>query len=154
MSAERKAMRSDLVAALQTAMAAHVPLAGRKIVSAWSQDLDPASLPVVGVAVPLEEREPATMDTDQLEFRAVVVVKAKFAGASGTDGTEAEDWLDDAAEALVGPVEAALMTDGATDARGVALRSSAIEISGTGSPRVGTLTLTFGVTQLRARTRP
>ncbi|MBN8291031.1 hypothetical protein JI664_03545 [Rhodobacter sp. NTK016B] len=153
MSAERKALRADLRAAVASAIAEHAPLAGARIVSAWAQDISPDALPIVGIAVPTEGREPATMDTMAQDFRAVVVVKMKAKGLNGTDGPEAENALDDAAIALIDPIEAALMR-GTGPARDVALQSSAIDISGTGSPRIGTLTLTFGVQSWCARMQP
>lgn len=153
MSAERKALRADLRAALAS-IAAEVPaLAGVKVISAWSQSVDPKALPVLGVTVPTEEVEPISFDVEQLDMRAIIVAKVAITGADGTDGPEGEDELDDLALALCAPIEAALIRE-TGPARDAELRSSAIEISGTGSPRVGTLTLTFGVQTTRDRTRP
>lgn len=154
MSARRKALRADLIAAVETSTALYEPLAGRPVISAWAQDLDPRTLPVVGVALPLEQRDPLAMDTESVDYTVIVVVKLGIASSTNTDGPGGEDALDDAAEALIRPIEDSLIASGSVTARDVALRSSAIEISGTGSPRVGTLTLTFGVTEWRARTRP
>lgn len=147
MSAERKALRAALRDAVASAIADHAPLAGRPIISAWTTKIDPSALPLVGVTTPSEEREPLAQDTDGQNFLAVVVVKRAHEGG---DGTELEDTLDDDAEALVGPIEAGVQTL----TRDFALRSSAIEISGEGSPRIGTLTLTFGAQTTRARNLP
>lgn len=147
MSAERKALRADLLTALAAAQADIPVLAGRPVISAWTQDLSPEALPVIGLAVPLEEREPASQDTDLQELQAIVVVKIAHRGG---DDPDLEDALDDIAEDLVGPLEVALMTL----RRDVALKSSAIQISKEGSPRIGTLTLTFAAQTWRSRTRP
>ncbi|WP_127109927.1 hypothetical protein [Pararhodobacter zhoushanensis] len=147
MSAERKALREDLRVAVAAVMAGNPTWAGKSIISAWTTNLSPDALPVIGVATPTEERDAAAQDTDFQTFVAVVVVKRAHKGG---DGTELEDTLDDDAEALVGPIEAGVQAQG----RDFALRSSAIEISGEGSPRIGTLTLTFGATTTRARILP
>lgn len=147
MSTERKTLRADLLAAVATARSAHAPLAGCAIISAWTLALDPSALPVIGVSVPTERRDPAAQDTIAQDFQAVVVVKMTHKGG---DGPQIEDALDDAAEALADPIEMALMTT----TRAVALVSSAIDITGQGSTRVGTLTLTFGVQTWRARITP
>ncbi|MBN8294909.1 hypothetical protein JI664_23260 [Rhodobacter sp. NTK016B] len=147
MSIQRKTLRRDLIVAVSAAADDFPVLAGRPLISAWSKAVDPSALPVIGVAVPTEQREAVAQDSDGQEFRAVVVVKI---ACPGNDTSEAEDTLDDAAEALIGPIEDALMTD----TRDVALISSAIDISDSGSPRVGTLTLTFGASTIRARNIP
>lgn len=147
MSAERKALRADLLAAVEDVRQTLPEFLDHPLILAWSQNLDPSVLPVIGIAVPSEQRRALSQDVDEQDFRAIVVVKT---ACPGNDSTQAEDALDDLAEAFGGPVEAALMTD----TRDVALQSSAIEISAAGSPRVGTLTLTYAVQTLRARTRP
>ncbi|PWE26647.1 hypothetical protein C4N9_20490 [Pararhodobacter marinus] len=147
MSIQRKTLRRDLISAVRRAADDFPQLVGRPLISAWSQALDPTSLPVIGIAVPTELREAVAQDSDGQEFRAIVVVKI---ACPGDDSSKGEDTLDDAAEALIGPIEDALMTD----TRDVALISSAIDISDSGSPRVGTLTLTFGASTTRARNIP
>lgn len=147
MSVERKGLRADLIAAVTTAQASVAILAGRPIISAWTQDISEGALPVIGIAVPLEEREEVSQDTDGQDLRAVVVVKLAHKGG---DSPALEDALDDIAEALVGPIETSLVTG----RRDVALKSSAIQISEKGSPRIGTLTLTFSAQTWRSRTRP
>ena len=147
MSLQRKAFRAELLAAVAAAQPGIPALAGRPVISAWTQDISAEALPVIGVTVPSEEREPAAQDTDAQDMRGVVVVKI---GHKGGDNADLEDALDDIAEAMVGPIESALMTD----SRDVALRSSSIQISDKGSPRIGTLTLTFSAQTWRSRTRP
>lgn len=147
MSAERKALREDLIAAVTAARADIPVLAGRPIISAWTQDVDAKALPVIGVSVPAESRRDLTQDAVEQDFRAIVVVKIAHPGG---DTPTTEDALDDIAEGLADPIEAALMADG----RDVALISSAIEVSGAGSPRIGTLTLTFAAQTIRGRTSP
>lgn len=146
MSSTRKALRADLIEALAEVVTG-TALAAAPVISAWSQSLDPATLPVIGVTVPTEERSPAAMDADEVQITAIIVIKRI---APGDDSTDLEDALDDDAEALIGPLEAAMQ--GAS--RDFALRSSAIEISGAGSPRIGTLTLTFSASVWRGRTLP
>lgn len=147
MSVERKALRADLIAAVEAVQSALPLLAGRPIISAWTQDISEGALPVIGISVPLEERQEAAQDTDGQDLRAIVVVKLRHKGG---DSPDLEDDLDDIAEGLIGPIETALMTD----RRDVALKSSAIQISEKGSPRIGTLTLTFSAQTWRSRTRP
>lgn len=147
MSDQRKALRADLRAAVETVIAGNPSWAGKSIISAWTTNLSPDALPVIGITTPSETREPAATDTDAVTLLAVVMVKRKH---SGGDGTEIEDELDDDAEALIGPIEVALMNG----ARDVALRSSAIDVTSEGSPRIGTLTLTFAIETHRGRTQP
>jgi hypothetical protein len=147
MSSARKALRAELIDALETITLACEPLADVPVISAWSRDLSPDALPVIGVAIPTEERTAAAQDTDETTLTVVVVVKR---AAAGDDSTDTEDALDDDAESLIGPLEDAMQGP----SRDFALRSSAIDISGEGSPRIGTLTLTFGATILRARNLP
>lgn len=147
MSLERKALRAALIAAVQDAAAVIPGLAGRPVLSAWAQEIDAKALPVIGVSVPAESRRELAQDTVEQDFRAVVVVKIAHPGG---DSPYTEDALDDIAEGLADPIEAALMADG----RDVALISSAIEVSGAGSPRIGTLTLTFAAQATRGRTSP
>ncbi|WP_190305661.1 hypothetical protein [Roseicitreum antarcticum] len=147
MSGERKALRADLRAAIDGIKSLYGPLATAPVISAWAQSLDPKALPVIGVATPSEECSAATQDTTALDLTAVVVIKR--VERTGDDGTALEDALDDDAEALIGPIEAAMQSA----RRDFELRSSAIDISA-GSPRVGTLTLTFAASDHRARTIP
>lgn len=147
MSTQRKTLRADLMTSVLAARSAYAPLAGCKVLSAWTQALDPTALPVIGISVPSEQRDAAAHDTDAQEFRAIVVVKIAHKGG---DDTDLEDALDNAAEALIAPIETALITE----TRDAALISSAIDITGSGSPRIGTLTLTFGAQTWRARLNP
>jgi hypothetical protein len=147
MSLERKALRADLVAAVQDAASGIFGLAGRPVLSAWTQDVDAKALPVIGVSVPAESRRDLAQDTVEQDFRAIVVVKIAHPGG---DASDTEDALDDIAEGLAGPIEADLLANG----RDVALISSAIEVSGACSPRIGTLTLTFAAQTTRGRTSP
>ena len=147
MSTERRALRDALIAAVTDAKVEVPALASRPVLSAWAPVIDPKALPVIGVAVPAESRREIAQDTVEQDFRAVVVVKIAHPGG---DTTVTEDALDEIAEALIGPIEAALLVNG----RDVALISSAIDLSGEGSPRIGTLTLTFAAQTTRGRTSP
>lgn len=139
MSAARKALRAQAAMALQ-AILPGTPLAGARVLSAWRQDLDSQSLPALGFATPSTRFEPASEDTTQSSTTLVLVVKR-------AGGDDLEDLLDDDAEAIGMPlVEALMQVD-----RGVELTSSAIDISGAGSPRIGTLTLTFDIIDWRDR---
>lgn len=148
MSADRAALRADLRAAIATVQAAHAPLTGARLISAWAQSLDPKSLPAIGVATPAETHEAIAQDTVELRLTAVVVVKRLE--PNGDDGTALEDALDADAAALIEGLEQAVVLR----ARNFECQSAAIDVSGTGSPRVGTLTLTFGATVWRARNNP
>lgn len=149
MSAARKVLRADLRDALAAILPGYAPLAGRPVISAWSTDFDASSYPLIGVATPgTTYLDPPAMDTNETIMSAVVVVKR--AKPDGTDGTGLEDLLDDDEAALAPALIGALISA----QRAVELRSSAINISDTGSPRIGTLTLTFEVTQMVARINP
>lgn len=142
MSALRKAARAALADAVDLAITAIPALAGARRISAWVQNIDPASLPAIGVATPAEERAVGAMNLDEVRVIGVVVVKR-------AGGDDLEDQLDDDAEALIGRLEAA-MTAAGTDCD---LRSSAMDVSGAGSPRIGTLTLTFDLALWADRTQ-
>lgn len=132
MSAARKTARADLKTVIDSLIDLGGPLAGAQIISAWAQNIDAKALPAVGVATPTEQRAPLSQDTDQATIAAVVVIKR-------AGGDDLEDILDDDAEALGPVIEAGLKTT----TRDCAMTTSAVDINGTGSPRVGTLTLTF-----------
>ncbi len=140
MTTARKDARTDAYSALQDIVAATPALDGVTILSAWRQDLDSKSLPAIGIATPSERHE--RLSQDGTEARIALVVVLKRAG-----GDSLEDALDDDAEALIDPLIAALIR---TD-RDVMLSSSATDISGAGSPRIGTLTLTFDIVYWRDR---
>jgi hypothetical protein len=132
MSAPRKQVRADLKTVIDGLIAAGQPLAGARVISAWAQNIDANALPAVGIATPSEQRAALSQETDQATITAVVVIKRR-------GGDDLEDDLDDDAEALIPAIEAGLKTT----TRDCALTTSAVDINGAGSPRVGTLTLTF-----------
>lgn len=132
MSAPRKQARADLNAAISGLIMPGGSLAGAQIISAWAQNIDARALPAVGVATPAEQREAIGQGTDQATITAVVVIKR-------SGGDDLEDILDDDAEALIPAIQAALKTT----TRDCALATSAVDLNGAGSPRIGTLTLTF-----------
>lgn len=136
----RKAVRAEVYAALNLILTAVPRLSNARVVSAWRPALDVKSLPAIGIATPSERFEPTDQSTTQGRVALVIVLKR-------TGDDDLEDQLDDDAEALIDPLIDALIRED----RGVELSSSAIDISADGSPRIGTLTLTFDIIHWRDR---
>lgn len=102
--------------------------------SAWAQNVDVASLPVIAVATPRESKEQSAFDMADRNVTAVVVIKRL-----GGDALEDELDLDSV------HLEAAVLQTMQTLNFGGQLESTEIDLSGSAEQRVGTLTMAFRV---------
>tara|TARA_R100000789_G_scaffold100343_1_gene109910 strand:- start:2930 stop:3349 length:420 start_codon:yes stop_codon:yes gene_type:complete len=126
--------RSTYRGVVRMALAAEPAFASFTVLSAWAQNIDEKTLPVLAVATPTEAKDLPALGESARDTQLVVVAKIK-----GAD--ELEDDLDDLSDLI----ERAVITALDTDARQCELRNTSVQIDGGGESRVGTLTMTFSV---------
>ena len=126
--------RSIYRGVVRMALAADPAFASFTVLSAWAQNIDEKTLPVLAVATPTEAKDLPALGESARDTQLVVVAKIK-----GAD--ELEDDLDDLSDLI----ERAVITALNTDARQCELRNTSVQIDGGGESRVGTLTMTFSV---------
>ncbi len=126
--------RSIYRGVVRMALAADPAFADFTVMSAWAQNIDEKTLPVLAVATPTEAKDLPALGESARDTQLVVVAKIK-----GADGLE--DDLDDLSDLI----ERAVITALDTDARQCELRNTSVQIDGGGESRVGTLTMTFNV---------
>lgn len=128
--------RSTYRGVLRMTLMADPAFAGFTVLSAWAQNIDSKTLPVLAVATPREAKD---VDSHTSSLRDTqVVVLAKING-----GDEIEDEMDDLSVAI----ESATITALDTDQRQCQLGNTEIKVDGAGENRVGSLTMTFSVSQ-------
>jgi hypothetical protein len=126
--------RSTYRGVVRMALAADPAFASFTMLSAWAQNIDEKTLPVLAVATPSETKDLPTIGESERDTQLVVVAKIKGAN-------ELEDDLDDLSDLI----ERATLTALDTAKRKCELRNTTVQIDGGGESRVGTLTLTFSV---------
>lgn len=126
--------RSTYRGVVRMALAADPAFDTYTVLSAWAQNIDEKTLPVLAVATPTEAKDLPALGESARDTQLVVVAKIK-----GAD--EIEDDLDDLSDLI----ERAVITALDTDARQCELRNTSVQIDGGGESRVGTLTMTFRV---------
>ncbi|WPZ24867.1 hypothetical protein UM399_11905 [Sulfitobacter pontiacus] len=126
--------RSIYRGVVRMALAADPAFATFTVLSAWAQNIDEKTLPVLAVATPSEAKDLPAHGESNRDTQLVVVAKIK-----GAD--ELEDDLDDLSDLI----ERAVITALHTDQRQCELRNTSVQIDGGGESRVGTLTMTFSV---------
>ncbi len=126
--------RSTYRGVVRMALAADPAFASFTVLSAWAQNIDEKTLPVLAVATPTEAKDLPSLGESSRDTQLVVVAKIR-----GAD--ELEDDLDDLSDLI----ERAVITALDTDARQCELRNTSVQIDGGGESRVGTLTMTFSV---------
>ena len=126
--------RSQYRAAVRAALVAEPVFAGFTVLSAWSQNIDKDTLPVLGVATPSETKDVDTLGSATVDTQLVVVAKV-------SGGEDLEDALDDLSE----PIELAVIGVLDDEERQCQLRMTDTVLDGAGEKRVGTITMTFSV---------
>lgn len=126
--------RSTYRGVVRMALAADPAFASFTVLSAWAQNIDEKTLPVLAVATPGETKDLPALGESARDTQLVVVAKIK-------GGNALEDDLDDLSELI----ERATLTALDTSTRQCELRNTTVQIDGGGESRVGTLTMTFSV---------
>ena len=124
--------RSQIRAAIKLAITVSPLFPGITLQSAWAQNVDAASLPVIGVATPRENKDQETLVSADRVVTAIVVLKR-------LGGDDLEDALDIDSIHVEAVALAAIRTLGF----GAQLDSTDIEIGGSAEQRVGSLTMAF-----------
>lgn len=124
--------RKDIRDAAKAAITGHAALAGYKLISAWSQNIDTDSLPAFGVATPREDKTLDGLETSERVITLIVVFKRT--------GNES---LDDVLDLHSIEAELALLPALSAVIDATELTSTEVRIDGEGALRVGTLTMTF-----------
>ena len=128
--------RTAMRAGLRAALAAHPVFGGLRQMSAWAQDIDAESLPILSVVTPREVKDLDAFDRALRETTLVVIVKRL-----GADTLE--DQLDEDSAGL----ERACLATLETLAVEAELQSTDVQLDGKGEQRLGTLIMTFRVRQ-------
>jgi hypothetical protein len=128
--------RSAIRAGLRAALAADPTYGAVRQISAWSQNVDAASLPIIGVVTPKEIKDLDGLKTSERETTLLVVLKR-------IGGEDLEDQLDDDSAAI----EIVALTALSGMDLGAELMATDLTLDGSGERRVGTLTMTFRLRQ-------
>ncbi|NVK57323.1 MAG: hypothetical protein HWE26_17100 [Alteromonadaceae bacterium] len=131
----RSQFRADVRAALQ----ADPLLAGITYLSAWAENIDPDTLPVMGVVTPSERSRVESHTSVEKGTLLQVVLKRR-------GDEDIEDDLDDDTAVIEATVIAALRTLQTQ----CVLEETTTVVDGSGGRRIGTATLSFRVTTWRA----
>ncbi|MBJ2150635.1 hypothetical protein [Paracoccus sp. IB05] len=126
--------RSQIRAALKLALQVNSHFAGFTLKSAWAQNIDAETLPVMGVATPRETKDQDALDSAERGITAIIVLKR-------LGGDDLEEVLDDDSV----PVENLGLATLRTLSFGAVLESTDIDIAGSAEQRIGTLTMVFRV---------
>lgn len=129
--------RSALRAAVRTAVSEAAALSDFTIVPGWGRQLSPDALPGLCVFTPREMKQRNGTHSYQRQTDLIVLVKR-------AGGDDLEDLLDLDAEAVEVAVLPVLLNLG-SDAEAMSIDT---EIPGNAEERVGTISITFRITQL------
>ncbi|MBT9386981.1 hypothetical protein KM176_24490 [Pseudooceanicola sp. CBS1P-1] len=132
--------RSTFRAQAKAALEASGALAGVTLLSAWAEQIDAATLPVMGVATP-SERSSRSSHGGTLEKGTLLQVVLKRQG-----GSDLEDQLDTDTAAIEAAVSGALNGAGVQ----CLLEEVTTIVNGEGARRIGTATASFRVTSWHA----
>lgn len=131
--------RADYRSAVRDSLAAVTRFADFTVLSAWSENIDASTLPVMAVVTPSERSSPSTHGSFERGTLLQVILKRQ-------GGDDIEDDLDD--DAAAG--EAAVLTAFAVRTLQCLLEEVTTVVNGEGSQRIGTVTLSFRVTSWRS----
>ena len=127
--------RKDLRNAAKAALASHADYSGHTHVSIFEKSLDHKSLPFIAVGTPRERRQTTSLSEQDAAIDLVFILKRK-------GGDDLEDLLDDESAVIEDLLIEALGGPGQTQ-----LNETLVAVDGAGESRVGSLTMTFSVSE-------